>query len=131
MAARGQGYYLVVITAVGCGYCEQFKQSWPQTKRALQASFPGLEILEIQQPRVSTQFTQGPANLSKWGVWFPLVMIVPKTEWNSGTIVSGSVFNGTYNPRTSRVENTGRQQMNIASLTSFINASARAGVMGG
>lgn len=125
MAARGQGYYLVVITAVGCGYCEQFKQTWPQTKRALQASFPGIEILEIQQPRVSTQYTSGPSNLNKWGVWFPLVMVVPTSEWSGGMIRTGSVFNGTYNPTTGRVENTGKQQMNPAALTSFIMAAAR------
>ena len=121
MAQRGSGYYFVVITAVGCGYCEQFKQTWPQTKRALQASFPGLEIMEIQQPRVTTQYTQGPSNLNKWGVWFPMVMVVPKAEWNSGTIRTASVFNGTYNPTAGRAENTGRQAMNQASLTAFVN----------
>lgn len=121
MAQRGSGYYLVAITAVGCGYCEQFKQSWPQTKRALQASFPGLEIMEIQQPRVSTQYTQGPSNLNKWGVWFPMIMLVPKSEWNSGTIRTASVFNGTWNSTAGQVENTGRQAMNQASLTAFVN----------
>lgn len=121
MAQRGSGYYLVAITAVGCGYCEQFKQTWPQIKRALQASFPGLEIMEIQQPRVTTQYTQGPSNLNKWGVWFPMVMLVPKSEWSAGTIRTAAVFNGTWNPTAGRVENTGRQAMNQAALTAFVN----------
>jgi hypothetical protein len=121
MSARGSGYYLVVITAVGCGYCEQLKQTLPQTKRALQASFPGIVILEIQQPRVTTQYTQGPSNLNKWGMWFPLVMLVPKSEWDGGVIRTASVFNGTWNPTTGRVDNTGRQAMNQASLTAFVS----------
>lgn len=121
MAQRGSGYYLVAITAVGCGYCEQFKTSWPQIKSAIKASFPGLDIMEIQQPRVSTQYSQGPSNLKDWGVWFPCLMIVPKAEWSAGTIRTAAVFNGTYNSTTGRVENTGRQAMNQATLTAFVN----------
>jgi hypothetical protein len=121
MAQRGSGYYLVIITAIGCGYCEQLKQSLPQIKRAIQSYFQGLEVIEIVQPRVTTQYTQGPSNLNKWGVWFPMVMIVPKSEWSSGTIKTASVFNGTYNSASGRVENTGRQAMNQATLIAFIN----------
>jgi hypothetical protein len=122
--ARGSGYVLVVITAVGCGYCEQMKQSWPQTKQVLEKTFPGLRIVEVQQPRVTTVYTGPyPKNLNVWGVWFPTLLLVPASEWSpSATIQNGAVYNGTYDARAGRVVNTGKQTLTAAPITAWLNA---------
>lgn len=122
MAPRAS-YILVVITATGCGHCDVFKQSWPQTKRALQAQFPSLEIVEVHQPRITTAYPAScPSNLNRWGVWFPCVLLVPKSEWTGGAIQSASVFNGSYDANQGKVVQTGRQPMNLATLGAFVQS---------
>ena len=124
MATR-PAYVLVVITANSCGACANFKPNWPQMKRTLQASFPQLDIVEINQPSVSTNYGSAyPSNLNVWGVWFPTILLVPRTEWYGGFIQSASVFNGTYDPSAGKVVNTGRQSLNAATLSAFIAGRA-------
>jgi len=115
-APRGKGNYIVVVMATGCGACEQFKKTWPQLKASLQNEFSGADIVEIVQPRVTTEYTSGPRNLNKWGVWFPTLMVVPRDQWDTGFIKSASVYNGTYNQTAGRVELTGNNPMTPVSV---------------
>lgn len=124
MAKRGGSAVLVLVTAVGCGYCEQLKKSWPQTKAAIESSFPGMRIVEVQQPRVSTTYTGGvPKNMNVWGVWFPMIMLVPASEWSPNAVIqNGQVFNGMWDASSGRVVNTGKQGMTAASVIAWLNS---------
>ncbi len=123
----GQGYVLVVVTAVGCPACEKFKVDWPAAKESITKKFPGLRVVEIVQPRTTTVYdAKYPANLNRWAVWFPSILLVQDDEWTASSKIHGaSVFNGSWDashPSGGRVVESGKQKMTEPALLAWLNA---------
>ncbi len=90
--ARLSNYYLLVITANGCSACEAFKENWPKMKPQLSNL---VTVIEINQPSVSNFFDKKyPAGLDMFAKWFPTLLLVSKSEYDSMQIRQAQVFNG-------------------------------------
>jgi len=110
-------YYLVVVTAVGCGACNAFKENWPSMRSKLQ-SF--IEIKEINQPRVTNVFdSKYPSGLDLYCLWFPTLLLVPKDDYDSMKVTRAYVFNGDIINGKAKMKSN-RMDLNFINISNWI-----------
>ena len=90
-------YYLVLVFAKTCGACINFKsQVWPRLSTMLPNGFATIIELPTTNSPMPTLTTDGkriPGNLVNYINYFPTLMLVKISEWDSGRIVSPILFN--------------------------------------
>jgi hypothetical protein len=96
-------YVLVVIKMQGCGHCTELAREWPEFEEALReySLKPKVVMVNLKPRQKITASDGAPLALNSFLQWFPMLILVKKTEWTKATtdqnyslLRKASVFNG-------------------------------------
>lgn len=132
-------HVLVVVKAGGCGTCKRFSEVYPDLGKVLEASNVKVgNIVEVSIPSYAhpTLDERYPRSLRGYLRFFPMVMLVPKANWDTAVAspaselpLKGRVMNGTVETQSGK--EIARQQsptinfLQKESLIQWIKTAAR------
>ena len=91
----------VLVTASTCGHCRAFREnSWNKTKELLgnKVRIVDIELREIES-KIPAPY---PAGLSRYASWYPTFLLFSNSDYNTGELQHGKIFNGKMEHNTAR-----------------------------
>jgi hypothetical protein len=115
------GFVLVLIMSDACGHCRTFKTQQLETlRKRISKEFKNVSLEVINLPDFSSPLPNGcPQSLRNIIAWYPMLVLLTREQWASGSLSNCSVFNGTLRPG-AKPQYVSKYQLNVDQIFDWI-----------